>query len=69
MCQAEGQRLRLALAQDEVGEPTFDGCSQRVLPWRPPDDAAAEKDLEALVGDLLKGDEDILKLEQQCVRH
>ena len=41
VCQAEGQRLRLALAQDEVGEPAFDGCSQWVLPWRPP--TAAER--------------------------
>ena len=36
VCQAEGQRMRLVLARDEVGEPAFDGCSQRILPWRPP---------------------------------
>ena len=36
VCQAEGLRMRLVLARDEVGEPAFDECSQRILPWRPP---------------------------------
>ena len=59
LCRSEGQRLRPALAQQQlaesmlkkrptgkqlqqleaqvdVGEPTLDGCSQQVLPWRPP---------------------------------
>lgn len=52
VCQAEGQRLRLALAQDEVGEPTFDGCSQRVLPWRPP--TAAERNTLVRLVDALR---------------
>ena len=52
VCQAEGQRLRLALAQDEVGEPAFDGCSQRVLPWRPP--TAAERNTLVRLLDALR---------------
>ena len=38
LCRSEGQGLRPALAKQlaEVGQPTFDGCSQQVLPWRPP---------------------------------
>ena len=31
-----GKQLQQLEAQAEVGEPTFDGCSQQVLPWRPP---------------------------------
>ena len=31
-----GKQLQQLGAQADIGEPTFDGCSQRILPWRPP---------------------------------